>query len=218
MDGSGGDEWLDDGRRSPAVPAVHRAVTAGIAAGPRASSVIHHSAAATGPPPLPSDILYSAHTARRTPLGARAIVHAMPSRHRFVRRSPSDDEAAADFAAAGEQATHGFAPAVLQLFATLDQHHPHEPHDDLPIIGTRPERQGRAIGSALLTPKLQRCDQEQLPAYLEATSARNQPPKEQHGVRAAGWSHDDVCRNALEGDSCRARMVARPSGYSSSWD
>ena len=52
---------------------------------------------------------------------------------------PSDDEAATDFAAAVEQATHGFAPAVLQLFATLDRHHPHEPHYDLPIIGTQPE-------------------------------------------------------------------------------
>ena len=37
-------------------------------------------------------------------------------------------------------------------------------------MGTLPERQGRGIGSALLRPVLERCDEERLPAYLDASS------------------------------------------------
>jgi RimJ/RimL family protein N-acetyltransferase len=33
--------------------------------------------------------------------------------------------------------------------------------------------QGRGLGSALLRPTLDHCDQESLPAYLEASSERN---------------------------------------------
>ncbi|MDP8970780.1 MAG: GNAT family N-acetyltransferase [Actinomycetota bacterium] len=95
---------------------------------------------------------------------------------------PSDGEAA-DFAAAVERVTHEFTPAVLQLFATLEEHHPHEPHYYLPIIGTRPEHQGRGIGSALLAPVLERCDQDEVPAYLEATSERNQALYVRHGFQ-----------------------------------
>jgi GNAT superfamily N-acetyltransferase len=94
----------------------------------------------------------------------------------------SDEEAAA-FAAAVELVAEEFAPAVLQLFAILDHHHPHEPHYYLPIIGTRPELQGRGIGSALLAPMLERCDRQHLPAYLEATSERNQALYARHGFR-----------------------------------
>lgn len=95
-------------------------------------------------------------------------------------------EEAAALTAAIEGVTHEFAPAVLQLFAILDDHHPHEPHYYLPIIGTRPEHQGRGIGSALLAPVLERCDREQLPAYLEATSDRNQALYARHGFQVTG--------------------------------
>lgn len=93
---------------------------------------------------------------------------------------PSDEEAAA-FAAAIERVTHEFSARVLQLFAILDDCHPHEPHYYLPIIGTRPEYQGRGIGSGLLTPVLERCDRERLPAYLEATTERNARLYLRHG-------------------------------------
>lgn len=93
---------------------------------------------------------------------------------------PSDEEAAA-FAVAIERVTHEFSPLVLQLFAILDDCHPHEAHYYLPIIGTRPERQGRGIGSALLAPVLERCDRERLPAYLEATTERNAGLYLRHG-------------------------------------
>jgi GNAT superfamily N-acetyltransferase len=70
---------------------------------------------------------------------------------------------------------------VLNLFAALDDRPPHEAHYYLPIVGTKPEEQGRGIGSALLAPVLERCDREGLPAYLEATSERNKPLYARHG-------------------------------------
>lgn len=97
----------------------------------------------------------------------------------------SEDEAAA-LANAVERVTHEFAPAVLQLFAVLDDHHPSEQHYYLPIIGTQPERQGRGIGSALLAPVLEQCDRQHLPAYLEATSQRNQLLYRRHGFTISG--------------------------------
>lgn len=97
----------------------------------------------------------------------------------------SEDEAAI-FANAVERVTHEFAPAVLQLFAALDDHHPKEPHYYLPIIGTQPEQQGRGIGSGLLAPVLEQCDRQHLPAYLEATSRRNQLLYRRHGFTVTG--------------------------------
>lgn len=98
---------------------------------------------------------------------------------------PSVEEAEG-FTASILSVTHEFAPLVLQLFATLDEHHPHEPHFYLPIIGTRPEHQGQGIGMALLAPVLEQCDREQIPAYLEATSERNQALYSRAGFRAIG--------------------------------
>src|SRR4051794_4853315 len=43
------------------------------------------------------------------------------------------------------------------------------PHWYLLYIGTRPERQGRGLGAALLQAVLARCDAGRVPAYLEAS-------------------------------------------------
>ena len=40
-------------------------------------------------------------------------------------------------------------------------------------MGFEPEWQGRGLSTALLRPVLERCDDEKLPAYLEASSPRN---------------------------------------------
>lgn len=93
------------------------------------------------------------------------------------------DEQVAAFAGAVERVTLEFAPSVLELLSVLEDHHPHEPHYYLPVIGTRPERQGFGIGSALLDRVLSRCDQEKLPAYLEATTRRNQALYERRGFQ-----------------------------------
>src|SRR5438105_222853 len=63
----------------------------------------------------------------------------------------------------------------------IEATHPHERHYYLPVIGIRPEGQGRGFGSALLRPILARCDRERLPAYLEASSTRNRALYERRG-------------------------------------
>lgn len=77
---------------------------------------------------------------------------------------------------------HGRAlPRILQVLSFLEARHPHMPHYYLAFVGVEPEWRGRGIGSALLRPVLERCDRERMPAYLEASSARNRALYERHG-------------------------------------
>ena len=68
----------------------------------------------------------------------------------------------------------------------VDAAHPREPHYYLNVLGVSPEAQGTGLGSALLTPMLERCDREGVPAYLESSKARNLPFYERHGFRVTG--------------------------------
>jgi GNAT superfamily N-acetyltransferase len=72
-------------------------------------------------------------------------------------------------------------PRILRTLAALESNHPVEPHYYLPLVGVEPEWQGRGLGAALMRPILERCDDENLPAYLEATSPRNRGLYERHG-------------------------------------
>jgi ribosomal protein S18 acetylase RimI-like enzyme len=80
-------------------------------------------------------------------------------------------------------------PRALGVLATLERHHPHRPHYYLPYIGVRPDAQGRGLGTALLTPVLERCDREDLPAYLEASS-----PDNARLYRRLGFTTQEVLR------------------------
>jgi GNAT superfamily N-acetyltransferase len=51
--------------------------------------------------------------------------------------------------------------------------HPKEPHWYLMAVGVVPEAQGQGRGRALLEPVVHRCDEERLPAYLEASTPDN---------------------------------------------
>jgi ribosomal protein S18 acetylase RimI-like enzyme len=51
--------------------------------------------------------------------------------------------------------------------------HVRKPHYYVRDIGVHPHTQGRGLGSALMRPTLDRCDQEGLPAYIEASSERS---------------------------------------------
>ena len=63
----------------------------------------------------------------------------------------------------------------------IELRHPAEPHYYLSVIGTDPGRQGEGIGSALLAPVLDRCDTQQIAAYLESSKQSNLAFYARHG-------------------------------------
>lgn len=69
----------------------------------------------------------------------------------------------------------------LEGMEAMDAAHPREPHFYLLLLGVDPARHNRGIGSSMLQTVLRRCDEDGLPAYLEATSPRNVPLYERHG-------------------------------------
>lgn len=74
----------------------------------------------------------------------------------------------------------------LRGFNLMEGKHPHDEHYYLPYVAVAPAWQGKGIGTALLQPVLRRCDQEGVPAYLEATSPRNRACYERNGFRVTG--------------------------------
>jgi GNAT superfamily N-acetyltransferase len=62
---------------------------------------------------------------------------------------------------------------ALRLFLEVDRHRPHEPHWYLALLATDPTVQGQGIGSALLAPVLDRCDQDGTVAYTETQKEAN---------------------------------------------
>jgi len=73
------------------------------------------------------------------------------------------------------------AERLFEVFGLLGEKHPMQPHYYLFLLGTRPQWQGRGLGSSLIAPVLERCDRDRVPAYLEATSERNVPLYLRHG-------------------------------------
>jgi GNAT superfamily N-acetyltransferase len=69
----------------------------------------------------------------------------------------------------------------LRFQSAMRKHRPPGPHWYLAILGTRPEQQGRGLGTAVLQPALARCDADGLPAYLESSKETNIPFYERHG-------------------------------------
>lgn len=63
--------------------------------------------------------------------------------------------------------------------------HPKEPHWYLKAIGVDPAWQGRGVASLLLRSRLKRCDQDGVPAYLEASKPTGVPLYEHFGFRRA---------------------------------
>jgi ribosomal protein S18 acetylase RimI-like enzyme len=73
-----------------------------------------------------------------------------------------------------------------QVGEGMDRHHPEAPHWYLSMIGVDPARQGRGLGSALLTHALAMIDAEGSPAYLESSNPKNTPLYERHGFQVIG--------------------------------
>jgi ribosomal protein S18 acetylase RimI-like enzyme len=68
--------------------------------------------------------------------------------------------------------------AVQEL---MKRAHPEEPHGYLAVIGSDPAVRGQGFGQALMRSRLDRCDAEYCPAYLESTKPENVPYYERFG-------------------------------------
>jgi GNAT superfamily N-acetyltransferase len=68
----------------------------------------------------------------------------------------------------------------------MQRHHPEEPHWYLAIIGSDTTVRGRGFGQALMRSRLDRCDAEQCPAYLESSKPDNVPYYERFGFTVTG--------------------------------
>jgi ribosomal protein S18 acetylase RimI-like enzyme len=76
---------------------------------------------------------------------------------------------------------------VAQNVAELMKaHHPEEPHWYLMVIGSDPTVRGAGFGQALMRSRLDRCDAEHAPAYLEATKPDLVPYYTRFGFEVTG--------------------------------
>ncbi|HWH45936.1 MAG TPA: GNAT family N-acetyltransferase [Thermoleophilaceae bacterium] len=77
-------------------------------------------------------------------------------------------------------------PAVMEGLERVENAHPDPPHYYLAVLGTEPSRQGEGIGSALLEPVLEICDEDEIGAYLESSKERNIDYYARFGFRVIG--------------------------------
>jgi ribosomal protein S18 acetylase RimI-like enzyme len=80
-------------------------------------------------------------------------------------------------------------PQVLRAIATIESNHPRRSHFYLAFVGLEPERQGRGLGTALLRRILDRCDEDGMPCYLEASAPRNRACYERQGFEVTEEFH-----------------------------
>jgi len=70
---------------------------------------------------------------------------------------------------------------IAEGMAPLANLHPEAPHWYLCILGTDPAQQKSGVGTALLRPILERCDEDGTAAYLEASRIENVPYYQRFG-------------------------------------
>jgi GNAT superfamily N-acetyltransferase len=76
--------------------------------------------------------------------------------------------------------------ASVQLMELMEKHHPEEPHWYLMVIGSDPSVRGAGFGQALMRSRLDRCDAEGAPAYLENSNPRNESYYMRFGFEVTG--------------------------------
>jgi ribosomal protein S18 acetylase RimI-like enzyme len=75
-------------------------------------------------------------------------------------------------------------PLVVHGVTGIERRHPAQPpHWYLAVLGTDPDAQGQGLGSALLRPLLERCDEDGVGAYLESSKEANIAFYARHGFR-----------------------------------
>jgi len=92
---------------------------------------------------------------------------------------------------------------TLRAVSAIDKAHPKELHAYLFFVGVHQNHRGHGLGAALLTPMLERCDTEGIPAYLENSNPIN-------GFRAARKYRSPEGGAAADADV--ARTTNRVSG------
>jgi ribosomal protein S18 acetylase RimI-like enzyme len=76
----------------------------------------------------------------------------------------------------------GFRSGKARAIEELMKHtHPEEPHWYLFAIGSDPTVRGKGFGQVLMRSRLERCDAEHCPAYLESSKYENVPYYERFG-------------------------------------
>ena len=74
-------------------------------------------------------------------------------------------------------------PRALRGVGIIERAHARHPdHYYLAVLGTRPERQGTGVGSDLIRPVLDHCDEHGVGAYLESSKEQNIPFYRRHGI------------------------------------
>lgn len=74
-------------------------------------------------------------------------------------------------------------PLIARGAWRVDRLHPEAPHFYLAAIGVDPSAQGRGLGSRLLAPVLNLCDEDRVGAYLESSDPANIDFYVRHGFR-----------------------------------
>jgi GNAT superfamily N-acetyltransferase len=78
------------------------------------------------------------------------------------------------------------AAAARYVIELMKRRHPEEPHWYLAVIGSDINARGRGFGQALMHSRLDRCDAEHCPAYLESSKLDNVPYYERFGFTVIG--------------------------------
>ena len=78
------------------------------------------------------------------------------------------------------------AGAGREVADLMKKTHPEEPHWYLAVIGSDPTVRGAGFGQALMRSRLDRCDAEHAPAYLESSNPDNIPYYMRFGFEVTG--------------------------------
>ena len=84
------------------------------------------------------------------------------------------------------RAFRGHLAAGRALTEAMQAVHPEEPHWYLAIIGSDPPARGGGYGHALMRDRLERCDAEHAPVYLESSNSDNIPYYNRFGFDVTG--------------------------------
>lgn len=84
------------------------------------------------------------------------------------------------------RAFRGRLGAARALSEEMKANHPEEPHWYLAIIGSHPDVRGGGYAAALMRSRLERCDAEGAPAYLESSHPDNIPYYMRFGFEVTG--------------------------------